>query len=370
VNKKKPTTYWIKLFLCVLATQTLAQNKNNCQIRIDSVYANDKIVAYNPSSIHLKPKENDVLFFLNTFQNSDSTYFFWRGVDAKPALCRAAIMRYTNITGDRDTLFIFQKKNNQLQLCFSLPVRVEYTLVENPLFYPSLLGALLSIFAAISYNWLSYSFRQKVKVNNIRIQIASDLHDEVGSTLSSISVLGKVLNKQIKDQVPEALPILDKILKSSRQTIINLRDTVWAINPENDSFEKLISKMRIFAIEMFDAEDITLHYQNDFEKNKELLALFNLSMELRRNVYLMFKEIINNIIKHANADTVHISMTEENGLIQLRISDNGKGFEWNKINDGNGLKNLHRRAADCHMNLDIQSNINQGTTITVYIPNI
>jgi len=133
---------------------------------------------------------------------------------------------------------------------------------------------------------------------------------------------------------------------------------VWTINPENDSFEKIIVRMRSFAYQLLKGRKIEFKFQveGDFSK-------LTLPMQVRKNFYLIFKEATTNITKYSQATHVNFSVTKNNALICLSIRDNGVGFDINKIESGNGIKNMQARADDMNATLYIDSKINEGTTV-------
>jgi signal transduction histidine kinase len=107
-------------------------------------------------------------------------------------------------------------------------------------------------------------------------------------------------------------------------------------------------------------------YPQEFEFNaNEDLHDLKLPMEVRRNVYLIFKESTNNLVKYANASRVRFSIKEENRNLTMMIQDNGKGFDTDKANKGNGLHNMKKRAEEIGGHLWIESRQNEGTTITL-----
>src|SRR5690606_367537 len=130
-------------------------------------------------------------------------------------------------------------------------------------------------------------------------KIASDLHDDVGSTLSSISIFSQMVQQQSK----EVNPMLETIEESSRKMLDAMADIVWTINPENDQFEKIILRMRNFAYEVLGAKGIDFEFVADDEVEK-----LKLLMDVRKNLYLIFKEAVNNMIKYSGADKALFSL--------------------------------------------------------------
>ena len=204
-----------------------------------------------------------------------------------------------------------------------------------------------------------YDFRQKLKMQHVRNQIAADLHDEVGSNLNSIAIYTEVLRK---NDSGKSTDILDKITANSKESVSLMQDTVWMINPKNDSTEKLLERMKAFASGILATKNISFDFNApaDFKKVK-------FSMEQRKNCYLIYKESINNIVKHAEATKVVVSIAQKNDEIDIEIQDNGKGFDLDQLHDGNGLQNFKERAEEAEFELIIDSKIGIGTKISMKI---
>lgn len=215
------------------------------------------------------------------------------------------------------------------------------------------LGVFGLMFLLVRKNYIT---SQKLKLQTVRNKIAADLHDEVGGTLSSIQLFSEIA----KQQSTEVIPMLDTINDSAKKMLDAMTDIVWTINPENDDVEKILDRMRSFAFELLSAKKIEFEFNADEELHE-----LKLPMEVRRNVYLIFKESTNNLVKYANASRVHFSINEENRNLTMRIQDNGKGFDTEQATKGNGLKNMKKRAEEIGAHLRIESKQNEGTTITL-----
>ena len=213
----------------------------------------------------------------------------------------------------------------------------------------------LILFVVLSFFiYRNYRTRQKIKLLALRNKIASDLHDDIGSTLSSVSIFSQMAAEQSK----EVRPMLQTIGDSSRKMLDTMADIVWTIHPENDQFEKIILRMRSFAYELLGAKKIDFRFVADSS-----IADIKLSMEARKNLYLIFKEATNNMVKYADASKAMFSIKEQNDKLVMLISDNGKGFDRNNETHGNGLKNMKRRASEMGADLQIDSLPGNGTTI-------
>jgi two-component sensor histidine kinase len=217
---------------------------------------------------------------------------------------------------------------------------------------------LIVIVAAILYALYRYRLHQVKRFQTIRNNIASDLHDDIGSTLNSISIYSEVA----KQQAGQNIPALEMIGNSSRKVIESMSDIVWTINPENDSFEKIIVRMRSFAHQLLNARKVEYTFEVD-----EKLNSVTLPMLVRKNFYLVFKEGITNLVKYSGASRVAISLKEENGFVVLKIRDNGIGIPVNSETQGNGLMNMRRRAREINASLDIFSANGEGTGIELML---
>ncbi len=218
----------------------------------------------------------------------------------------------------------------------------------------------ISVFVLLSYliyEWLAYKNRQNTKLLQIRENIARDLHDEIGSNLSSISIFNEVAKESINRNKTGVLPVLDKIGEYAQISQEAMGDIVWMIDSKNDRFENILVKMRTYAAETIGASSIKLQLNFD-----DHLKNIKIEMKQRKNLYLIFKEALNNIQKYADCKNVAIDLFEQNRIITLRIKDDGKGFNPENTK-GNGLVNMKKRAEEINGTLDIESSPENGTSI-------
>jgi signal transduction histidine kinase len=189
----------------------------------------------------------------------------------------------------------------------------------------------------------------------MRSRIASDLHDEIGSNLSSIDLMGQVLHSKLTGTDQDKKKLRD-ISQIARMTAESMREIIWFVNPKNDSMEKLIVKMRDTANLMLNSIDFTFEAPGDvFPKETDI--------NFKRNFYLIFKESLQNIIKHSEAKKVRIQILANQNCIRLYIKDNGIGFDTSFDSGGQGLKNIKQRAEDIDSIVEIKSDKNKGTEI-------
>jgi two-component sensor histidine kinase len=211
--------------------------------------------------------------------------------------------------------------------------------------------------SSVIYYFYRYRLNQALKLHTMRNSIANDLHDEIGSNLSNISIFSEVA-QQRKGTASETEPLLQKISEYSQVSMAAMSDIVWMINARNDAFENIVSRMRLLAAEVFEAKNYTLHLHFDEQLNQ-----LSLNMEQRKNFYLIYKEAINNVAKYSACQNVWINLKKENSSIVLTVKDDGIGFTTNNQNQGNGLYNMQKRSEVLKGKLTIDSAVGKGTMI-------
>lgn len=184
-----------------------------------------------------------------------------------------------------------------------------------------------------------YRFRinKILEMEKLRIKIASDLHDEVGSTLTKVSMRAEMLETETKDSKSAAN--LKRISEQSREVVSTMRDIVWSIDSRYDKFGDLVTKIKDTAHLLLSEHGVQVELKiSGMNKDEEL------PLNFRQNVFLILKESLNNVAKHSNADKVTIRITNSKEEFVMKIQDNGSDFEQKKNYSGQGLKNMQMRA--------------------------
>lgn len=218
-------------------------------------------------------------------------------------------------------------------------------------------------FGTIIYALYRVRVEKLLEMERTRMLIATDLHDDIGANLSKISVLSEVLRMQIANKNKNDDKLLGSIAEISRQSVDSMSDIVWAINPQRDSVREIVRKMRENAEEIFVPKGIRVKFVEPEKAYK-----IKLPMDLRRDLYLIYKEAINNIAKHSAADLVNIGFYIAKHEIILTIEDDGKGFDLREETNGNGLTNMRMRIERLKGTFEIESEENRGTKISIRIP--
>jgi signal transduction histidine kinase len=206
------------------------------------------------------------------------------------------------------------------------------------------------------------------EVMRLRARIAADLHDEVGAGLSRLAVLSEVVKRQIRDAPDTSARLLDDMAETARGMVDAMSDIVWAIDPQRDDLVSLIARVRQFASAVFDAQGIRWNLQMACDP-----AQVRLDPDQRRHTYLILKESIHNVLRHAHCRSVSIVLSVIKDTLRIDIRDDGRGFTWPPAatiapSGGHGLMNLHVRASDLGGHCTIRTAPGAGTRVIVEYP--
>lgn len=224
------------------------------------------------------------------------------------------------------------------------------------------LSTSLFVIALIIYAVHRLRVNKLLAVEKLRNHVARDLHDDMGSTLSTINILSSMAKSKMNSDSIRAGEYLSKITDNSQRMMEAMDDIVWSIKPSNDSMQRIIARMREFATNVLEAKDIELDFSAD-----ETLFDIKLNMQARRDLFLIFKEAVNNAAKYSKASKVEIKILPEHKKLLLLVKDNGIGFDVNNA-DGNGLCNMQKRADTLLGKILIRSQEGEGSEIKLVIP--
>jgi two-component sensor histidine kinase len=215
----------------------------------------------------------------------------------------------------------------------------------------------------MAYTLYRYRLVRLLELERVRTRIATDLHDDIGSNLSLIAMASEVASRQAHNVDDRMAGWLSLISDTSRETVDSMSDIVWAVNPAKDRLIDLVQRMRRVAEEALTAKNIAFHFSAPDEETDT-----RLSVDTRREVFMVFKEGINNIAHHSHATKADLSMKLEDRLLVLELADNGRGFDPTSAGEGNGLASMRRRAQKLRGKLEIDSNPGKGTKIRMTVP--
>jgi signal transduction histidine kinase/ligand-binding sensor domain-containing protein len=221
----------------------------------------------------------------------------------------------------------------------------------------------------LGYAAYRYRIAKLLELERIRTRIATDLHDDIGASLSRMAILSEVVKQQTGSLNVATYSMLNEIGDSARSLIDSMSDIVWAIDPRKDDLKSIAQRIRQFASDVLESQKIRWTFE--FTEGLEEIRL---SPDERRQFYLIFKEAINNVAKHSGCTEAKLRIFLENNRLHGEISDNGRGFvlpdpETSFMGmGGNGLKNMQSRACDVGGRLDIDSEPGKGSKIHLLLP--
>lgn len=212
------------------------------------------------------------------------------------------------------------------------------------------------------------------ELEQVRRRIAFDLHDDIGSSLTKIALLSEAARQKVSEKSEEACQTLETITAISNELVEAMSDIVWAINPQKDRLSDLSQRMRRFASDIFTASQIGFRFRTPNVDRK-----IQVGANVRREVFLIFKEGINNMVKHSECREVLLDLEVENEWLSLKMSDDGKGFDpalakastgmlSSQSRGGNGLASMRRRARELGGEFTVETGIGRGTTILLRLP--
>ena len=197
----------------------------------------------------------------------------------------------------------------------------------------------------------------------VRKRIATDLHDDIGSSLTRISLLSEVASRQVSHEERPFVEHLSLIAGLSRELVDSMSDIVWAINPKKDYLGDLSQRMRHFASDVLTARRIEFVFRApDAERDVQVGA------NVRREIFLIFKEGVNNLVRHSGCTKAEIELCLSADCLVLVLSDNGHGFDVLRESSGHGLMSMRERAKELGGTLTITSRDDQGTSVTLTVP--
>lgn len=201
------------------------------------------------------------------------------------------------------------------------------------------------------------------ELERVRKRIAADLHDDVGSSLTRISLLGEVVRRQVGATDASLSEALASIAELSRELVDSMSDIVWAVNPDKDHLSDLSQRMRRFASDVFTARQIEFAFRTpDLERDVRLGA------NIRRELFLVFKEAVHNVVKHSACSRAALEFhASPDGLVVI-VGDNGRGFDLATRNGGHGLATMRERVGALGGDLRIESRPGEGTLLAFTVP--
>ncbi len=300
---------------------------------------------------------------LSYMQRDKLTYYYkMEGLDND--WIRADRSLYVNYSSIPPGRYVFKVYCENLEGVRSKSITEMHIHIRPP-FYRTGWFMSVCLFGVALLIYLVHSLRvnKLLAVEKLRNSVARDLHDDMGSTLSTINILSSMAKSKMQTDAVKAAEYISKITDNSQRMMEAMDDIVWSIKPSNDSMHKIVARMREFATNVLESKEMEL----DFAADDSILEV-KLNMQARRDLFLIFKEAVNNAAKYSAADKVRIRLQQEQKKLLLLVEDNGRGFDADAADEGNGLGNMQKRADSLQGTISIRSAPGQGTSMRLLIP--
>ncbi|MDR9414823.1 MAG: two-component regulator propeller domain-containing protein [Gracilimonas sp.] len=330
-------TFYTKIKEVLVRNDSLINGNNSSKVPVLRYNDNQLRFTYSAASYYAK-EENEYRVKLSGF---DADWTAWSSEAQKD---------YTNIP-EGDYEFKVQARN----VFGVVSESAGFTFEILPPWYRTWWAYMLYIFSIAGILYTAYKIRvnQLLRVERIRNHIASDLHDEISATLSSISYFAQAIESdKMKGDKSRFLKLISNSAGDAKEKIT---DIVWAINPEHDDWQGFLSKCRRYASDLLESKVINYSLKID-----EYIP-GKLDMQLRQHLWLIFKEMITNAARHSEAKQVDVIMKYEEGLFKLVVQDDGKGMDVDGVRKGNGLVNINKRADQIGADINLKTSEGFGT---------
>jgi signal transduction histidine kinase/ligand-binding sensor domain-containing protein len=235
-------------------------------------------------------------------------------------------------------------------------------LVVVPAFWATTWFRILLAAAFVSALWALHQLRlqRALETERLRVQISRDLHDEIGAGLSSIALMSDSVTTTSRISAGDNSQ-LQVIARTARDMVADLRDIVWAIDPDADRLSDVVTRMRDTASALL--HDVSITFQVNPQRDLSRV----IGMAARRDLYLIFKELLHNVARHSRAQNVRIELESMGHEIRLVVADDGVGFDPGGLQSGTGLKSMRERASRLGGDLQLDSEPGKGTTATLRV---
>lgn len=351
------------------------------EITDSTLYLNSSTWFNVPNGLKLHSNQNHLTFEFGAiyFTNPEDVLFKCKleGIDKDFTISNNPYIIYSAVPPGKYTLKVMAVTKSGVMSSNT----IDYTFEIEKAFYQTRYFQLLIVLLLISTGALITYFttRRKQKRKEIlekireeeflklRHRTAEDFHDEMGNRLTRISVLTDILNSKLEPKETDVTKLVGQIKENTAALYNGSRDIIWSLNSENDGIFQIAERVKEIGEELFQDSVIDFDCVHTIRSTNPL----KLKLDYSRNLIMVFKEAYSNILKHSKATKVEINLEIINNKdLEIKISDNGKGFDSHVIQKGNGIKNMKNRVGRMNGEISVNSDTKSGTKISITLKNI
>lgn len=325
--------------------------------RITGLFVDNKVKPIT-DNLELDATENyvKIAYSTNSYSLHQNNRFFYRINGQNWIQTKGnSLLEFPNLApGDYE---IEVKTETALGYCDVDPPMIHFTIL--PPFYKRWWFVMIAALSVGLLLYILYRLRLERELEALRLRnnISRDLHDDIGSTLSAINVYSSILKSLKQNLTRDHTDLIDKISMNVKDVLDKMDDIVWSINPQKDDGQQLVQRIRTHTYTLISPHSVKFEIDPNFNTH-------NLRGEVRKQVYLIYKEALNNAVKYSKANEFRVKLGVLGNLYILELNDNGVGFDIKEhTKSGNGLENMKQRAKSIGGQLEIKSKKGEGTTI-------
>jgi ligand-binding sensor domain-containing protein len=298
-----------------------------------------------------------------SFVDERNIRFQWMVKGFDPEWQAPQQQRYVRYTNLEPGTYTFAVRAANRGGAWSAPTEVAFTIL--PPFWRTWWFIALALTVTVSVVLLLYRYRvnQLLKIERVRTRIATDLHDDIGASLSRIALFSEAAKEEATRVSPKLFEMAEKIGNDARELLDAIGTLVWSIDPRHDRFEDVVTYMKNFAQEILSIKGVDYSFTMG-----PGVGQLRLPLESRKNLLLIFKEAINNCVRHSGCKSAQISLFVAQDMLEMSISDDGKGLQSETTEHGHGLVNMRMRAKSIGGQCAIVNNSGRGLRVQVRIP--
>lgn len=296
-----------------------------------------------------------IRFVAPDYRNADRMTYQYKINELSSEWINLGNQNFVDLIGVNPGTYHFQAKATSSEGTESVPIDLRLDFL--PKWYQTLWFKLLLLCLVGGLVFLIQRYRmiQIKKQQIIRTEIANDLHDDIGSTLNSLKIFAHLAQSDSNNKTH-----IHHIEESISEATVGLRDMIWVLEDEQDTVYEIMERIKKFA------SPVCLANQIDLVSNVQATSERSIPKKIKRNIFLIAKECINNSVKYAECSTLHVTFEHNKSNLKLIIEDDGKGFDFNEITKGKGLESMKYRASQVQFDCLIESEVGKGTKTTVF----